>query len=142
MRWNRQHWLRKRRPYPGVSRQMDADSLIDRLLRSADSAAAPSGLAPDVLAEEIGVKLREHGGVSRDTVVGRIGAGFRSGDNANLQVEHGEAPRIETWRAGRAELKTEYLVGRVKPGSRSRDPASEDRRVPPQERRSDSEQTG
>jgi hypothetical protein len=47
-------------------------------------------LAPDVLAEEIGVKLREHGGVSRDTVVGRIGAGFRSGDNANLQVEHGD----------------------------------------------------
>ena len=90
MRWNRQHWLRKRRPYPGVSRQMDADSLIDRLLRSADSAAAPSGLAPDVLAEEIGVKLREHGGVSRDTVVGRIGAGFRPGDNANLQVEHGD----------------------------------------------------
>jgi hypothetical protein len=90
MRWHRQHWLRKRRPYPGVSRQMGADSLIDRLLRSADSAAAPSGLAPDVLAEEIGVKLREHGGVSRDTVVGRIGAGFRSGDNANLQVEHGD----------------------------------------------------
>ena len=90
MRWNRQHWLRKRRPYPGVSRQMDADSLIDRLLRSADSAAAPSSLAPDVLAEEIGVKLREHGDASRDTVVGRIGAGFRSGDNASLQVEHGD----------------------------------------------------
>ncbi len=90
MQWYRQHWLRKRRPYPGVSRQMGADSLIDRLLRSEDSAAAPSSLAPDVLAEEIGVKLREHGGVSRDTVMGRIGAGFRSGDNANLQVEHGD----------------------------------------------------
>jgi hypothetical protein len=90
MRWNRQHWLRKRRPYPGVSRQMGADSLIDRLLRSADSAAAPSGLAPDVLAEEIGVKLREHGDASQDTVVGRIGAGFRLGDNASLEVEHGD----------------------------------------------------
>ena len=90
MQWYRQHWLRKRRPYPGVSRQMGADSLIDRLLRSADSAAAPSSLAPDVLAEEIGVKLREHGDASQDSVVGRMGAGFRSGDHASLQVEDGD----------------------------------------------------
>jgi hypothetical protein len=45
MQWYRQHWLRKRRPYPGVS---------------------------------------------QDTVVGRIGAGFRLGDNASLEVEHGD----------------------------------------------------
>jgi len=90
MQWYGQHLIRERRPYPGVSREMDADSLIDRLLRSADSAAAPSGLAPDVLAEKIGRKLREHGDASQDSVVGRMGAGFRSGDHASLQVEDGD----------------------------------------------------
>lgn len=90
MRWYKQYSKGKSRPYPGVSRLMDADSLINRLLRSADSAAAPSGLALDVLAEEIGRKLREHEDTSRDSLVGRIGAGLRSGDNASLRFEHGD----------------------------------------------------
>ena len=90
MNWYTEYWLRKRRAYPGVSRQISADSLIDRLLRSADSSAAPSSLDPDVLAEEIGVKLRKHGGSSQDTVMGRIGTGFRPGDSASLDVERGD----------------------------------------------------
>ncbi len=84
MRRYRHGW----QPYKGVSREVDADSLIRRLLRASDPTAPRSGVTPQVIAEKIGKKLLEHERCSEDTVAGRMGTGFESGDRATLSVEH------------------------------------------------------
>ena len=89
MRWYRHYGCQDRDPYEGVLRELDADALIQRLLRSSDANASGSGVMPDVLAEKIIEKLEEHAKSPDDTVIGRIGSAFEHGDAAEIQVEHG-----------------------------------------------------
>ena len=88
MRWFRQNAMYGGQPYKGVSRDVDADSLIRRLLRASDPTTPQAGVAPQVIAEKIGQKLLEHGKCPEDTVAGRMGTDFESGDQATLSVEH------------------------------------------------------
>ena len=94
MRWFRQNAMYGGQPRKGLSRDVDADSLIRRLLRASDPTARKSSVAPQVIAEKIGQKLIEHEKCPEDTVAGRIGTGFESGDRARLSVEHDDL-RVE-----------------------------------------------
>lgn len=86
------YWYFGRRdgsPYAGVTRQTDADSLIERLMRHGDPSPDAARVMPDALAEEIKQKLDEHAASPANTVVSGIGNGFEAGDQAEIWLNHG-----------------------------------------------------
>ena len=89
MSWYWHFGHRGLKPYTGVTREADVDSLIERLMRHGDPDPAAPRVMPDALAGEIKRKLDEHAASSANTVVSGIGSGFEAGDRAEITLNHG-----------------------------------------------------